>query len=292
MVHRIIEVFASLPDTSKTAILASTIASIVTFAGTLVGVIVANRGHERRLQRQLAHDKEQKKTDREMLLRKEVYLKAAEAVMAGVSAVGRHADPAIPQNKLAQEISEMGSALGKVHLIGSSETLTATSKFSVEIVSTILELTLGRLPLLEKQTLLKVMDEQIRNYGRERDRMVDLMKQLNLEGDHDPKRWDFLQRMFDFEQKLVNDTLAEQAKLRAEFQKEWMPYRQRCYDASTRLARLLVPAVKAIRQELDLPFDAHSYQELVEDSVRRQRQALDDFFRGVQEREAKEASQE
>ncbi|MGH9428465.1 MAG: hypothetical protein ACRD2L_19435, partial [Terriglobia bacterium] len=244
--------------------------------------LVTNRGHEKRLRRQLEHGREQKRLEREMSLRKAVYLEAAEAVTSSLAAFGRLADLSVPQDDLAKQFSEMTRALAKVQIIGSSATLSAVSIFSTEATSAVLELTLARQPLLGKQGQLTMMDDQIKSSGEERDRMVQLMKQLNFEGDRDTNRWQFLKDTFEYEQKRVGETLAEQAKVRSEFWKEWLDYAQRCYETSTGISQLLVPAMRSVREELGLPFDAEAYRKRVEASQQRQNQAMSEFFRRVQ----------
>jgi len=245
MLQQVVELFARLPDTLKAVI----IASVVTFVGTsvaalvaLIGVLVTNRGHEKRFRRQLEHDQEQKRLEREMSLRKEVYLDAAEAIMSSLAALGRLADVAVPQDELAKQFSEMTGALAKVHIIGSSATLSAVSIFSTELTSAVLDLSLARYPLLQKQAQLKIMEDQ-------------------------------------------TQSSAEQSKIRSEFENEWLAYVQRCYETSTRLSQFLVPAMRSVREELDLPFDAEAYERLVEASLHRQNQAMREFLRRVQEQQ-------
>ena len=53
---------------------------------------MTNRASDRRLRAQLDHDRELKARERELSLRNDVYLAAAEAVSAGFYAVARFAD--------------------------------------------------------------------------------------------------------------------------------------------------------------------------------------------------------
>jgi len=284
-VDTIVKALAALPDTSKAAI----VAAVVTFLGTLaaaiaalVGILFTNRGHERRFQRQLRHDQAQKKIERDMLLRKEVYLEAAEALVNGLSIIGRHPDLSVPQQQLGQEISDLRGAFAKVSMIGSSETVTAVSTYSTELTATVLELSLARFPILQKQNRLAVLGEQIKAFGAERDRMVELMKQLNFAGDREPARWEFVQKTFEFEAKRAEDTRTSQNALDAELRGEWLVYMQRCFEALFRMSPLLLPAIRAVREELGLGFDEDHYKRLVETNLSRQRQVVKEFMDGLQ----------
>ncbi|MGH7146517.1 MAG: hypothetical protein ACREIJ_01260 [Nitrospiraceae bacterium] len=66
---------------------------------TLGGILLTNHFHDRRLQTQLAHDRNLKNREREMSLRKDLYLAATKAASAGLIAVGRYANFEIPFDK-------------------------------------------------------------------------------------------------------------------------------------------------------------------------------------------------
>lgn len=83
----------------------------------LSGVILTNRAHDRRLRVQLDHDKAMKNRDREMGLRKEVYLAALEALSAGLTAITRHNDLAIDHDKLLEDYVGKSPVLGKIHVV-------------------------------------------------------------------------------------------------------------------------------------------------------------------------------
>ena len=84
---------------------------------SLSGVALTNRANDRRLHAQLAHDRQIKDRERELTLRKDVYLAAAEAISAGLMTVGRFADLEIPHDKLTEIYLEKSPAIAKVHVI-------------------------------------------------------------------------------------------------------------------------------------------------------------------------------
>lgn len=284
MLKAFTDFFVQLPETTKAAVVASLVTLLGTFAAAIaafIGVYVTHRGHEHRFKAQLQSEKDKSKVDREMTLRKEVYLGAAEAIIAGLGVVARHADLSVAQDELAKEFTEKRSAMAKVHLIGGEETLNAVTAFTVELGAAILKLSLGRYPLLQMKSRLKILADQIQAFGQERDRMVQLMKELNFAGNAEAHRWNFVQNTFDFEQKRVSDAIVEQKTLSAQLRDQWLPYTASCYDASARISKLLVPAIKAVRSELGLPFDVTSYEVLVAESMKKQDQALKDFLGSI-----------
>lgn len=277
----IIKIFTELPDTSKAAI----IAAIITFLGVVIaataafiGVFVTHRGHEKRFSRQLGHDKEVKRIEREMALRKEIFLDAAEAIVAGIGAVARFADLKVPHDELTKEFNEKRSAIAKVHIIAREETVYAVSAFMDELSATLIRLSLARQPLIQMQSRLKILEDQIQAFGKEKDRLVELMKQLNFEGNTEQHRWDFVKNTFEFEDKRANEANQEHQSLTLNLRTVHLNFLEACYESSAQISKLLIPAVREVRSELELPFDESRYRQMIENSSNQQTQLIKEFI--------------
>lgn len=277
----IIKIFTELPDTSKAAI----IAAIITFLGVVIaataafiGVFVTHRGHEKRFSRQLGHDKEVKRIEREMALRKEIFLDAAEAIVAGIGAVARFADLKVPHDELTKEFNEKRSAIAKVHIIAREETVYAVSAFMDELSATLIRLSLARQPLIQMQSRLKILEDQIQEFGKEKDRLVELMKQLNFEGNTEQHRWDFVKNTFEFEDKRANEANQEHQSLTLNLRTVHLNFLEACYESSAQISKLLIPAVREVRSELELPFDESRYRQMIENSSNQQTQLIKEFI--------------
>lgn len=286
MIEAIAQFFDKLPATSQSAI----VASLVTLCGAilaatiaLIGILITHRGNERRLLKQLDHDRQQKRVDREMELRKEVYLGAAEAIDAGLVVLSSYANLEKTPDELFREFYAKRGALSKVHLIAKESTVTAVLAFSIEFGEEIKRLSLLRQPLTQAWVRLEFLGGQIQFFGKERDRMVDLMKQLNFEGNNDPHRWDFVRNTFEFEKKRVDDAIAEQLSLDAKLKNDWAVFASECFSATNRVSRLVAPAVKAVRDELELPFDYEVYRATIDESLRRQQDSMIVYLNRLQQ---------
>ena len=111
--------------------------------------------------------------------------------------------------------------------------------------------------------------------------MLDLMTQYNLEGTKDERRWGFLNSNYQFEQKRITDTLQQHDQLAATFYTEQLAYMQECTESSAHLARLLIPTVVAVREELDLPIDEAIYRQVVEEGLLKQQVVLREFVEHI-----------
>ena len=185
----------------------------VTLLATLSGVFVANLSQNKRLRAQLAHEREMKNREREMSLRKDVYLEVAEAVYAGLLAVNRFANLETPQEKVIEGYLDKAPSLAKVHIIAKEETVKALVAFSAALDTLFVRLFARRGPLVSEKQKIDALITQADITDKENSRTLELIKQYNLEGLTDQNRRDWLQRNFDFEQKQSKAARQEAASL-------------------------------------------------------------------------------
>ena len=249
---------------------------------SLSGVILTNRAHDRNLQAQLAHDRILKNREREMSLRKDVYLAAAEAVSAGLFAVSRFANLEIPPEKLTEGYLDKAPSIAKIHVIAKETTARAVVNFSAELSATFLRLFTRRLPLLQQKQQIDFLNSQIDTCNREQSRLLELQKQYNLDGLRDQHRWDVLHHNFEFEAERLNRTIQERDALAATLYSNQLQYMEECVAETVKLSRLLVPVIISVRKELELPIDETEYRKLMEEANAKQAESLREFVQQLQ----------
>lgn len=115
--------------------------------GTLVGSYLTNRGNDRRLREQFKHEREVKNREREMVLRKEIYMNAAEAIHAAIMVIPRLSQLEVPYDKLTNEYLSKASAMAKIHIVATEPTIKAVLSFSSELAAILMQLTARRVAL-------------------------------------------------------------------------------------------------------------------------------------------------
>ena len=165
---------------------------------SLGGVVLTNLANDRRLRAQLDHDRQIKDRDRELSLRKDVYLAAAEAISAGFVAVARFANLDVPHEQITASYMEKSPSIAKVHVIAKGDTIKAVATFAGELAAVYLRLLARRVPLVARKEQVALLGQQIASFGNERDRLVDLLKHHNLEGSADQRRQGIIERNFLF----------------------------------------------------------------------------------------------
>jgi len=249
---------------------------------SLGGVALTNRANDRRLRVQLAHDRDLRNRERELSLRKDIYLAAAEAVSAGLVAVGRFANLEIAFDKLTEEYVGKSPSIAKVHVIAREDTARAVATLTGELGATYMRLSAKRIPLIAQKQHLAFLAEQMAGFSRERDRMLELMKQYNLEGAADARRWGVIEKNFEFEQQRIAEITEQHSNLAKTIYLQQIEYAQECIGEVTRLSRLQLPALVAVRRELELPIDEAAYRKIIEDGIAKQEARMSEFFADVQ----------
>jgi len=257
---------------------------------TLGGVVLTNRGNDRRLVTQIRNDRELRAKERELVLRKEVYLAAVEGLYAGFISIGRFADLNIPDNHLASGFAEKGSSVAKVQVIANEDTARAVITLASELQAIVLTLLTMRMPLTVMRAQIAQQDSLFATFGKEHDRIIELMKQYNLEGKSDQRQWATLQQNFQFEGSRIKTALESKSKIGAQLIAGQLELAQECFDAISRLSLLLVPAVIAIRKEIELPFDDIAYRQMVEVMVEKQNERIAKFLHELESFSASQAA--
>ena len=220
---------------------------------SITGVALTNRASDKRLRAQFEHEQKQKATDREMVLRKEIYLAAAEAVSAGFGAVGSFANLDIPNDKITANYSEKAPAIAKADVIAKTKMMRALGNFSSELNTIFFKLFARQFELIKEKNLIAALDVRIDAFGKARDRYLELIVQFNIDGLVDAKRWQTLSNNFEFEQKRANEAIAHHSEFGNSLYDKQLEFMQECISESEILGKLVTPLLAAVREELELP---------------------------------------
>lgn len=253
---------------------------VVAGAGfSILGVSLTNKASQKRLFAQFEHESKSKRKDREMALRKEVFLSAAEAISTGIDVIGRFANFDIPNGEVTQPYLDKLPSIAKVHVIGQTAVVLAVTKFTSRLGALYVELFAQRHVLMNQLGEIRLLDDQISQFGKERDKILEMIKQFNIDGHADQRKWDTLQRSFDFEQKRVREFLTKRSELAADLQPKHMEFMRLGMSRASELGAMVVPLLASVRDELELPLDMQAYEQVISESYAIQQGAIDAFVR-------------
>ncbi len=264
-----------------TTLLGALIAGLFALSASILTLVFTNRGHNQRLQKQLDHDQKLKTREREMALRKDIYLAAAEAASAGLVAVGRFANFDIPHDKVTEGYFDKAPSITKVHIIANEETVRAVTNFSINLNAVFLRLSVKRLQLIGQKQQIGFLRAQGDMSLQENSRTLELIKQYNIEGIADPRKLNVLQQNFEFERARGEQVRREADTLDASLIPRQLEFLEEVYDETIKLGRLLTPPLVSIRKELELPIDETEFRRISEEAIAKQVESLKEFIRDL-----------
>jgi hypothetical protein len=269
--QKMVDLLSQVPDIVWAALLASFL--------TLGGVLITNRNSRIQKLAELQHDANQRDREREMALRRDVYLAAAEAISKGQNILTRLIELNVSDQELGAEFIRDSAAIAKIQVVGTNSTVQAVSAFSQELGAAYLELLLKRVPLIERKNEIELLTKFINRSQTELDRYINLMKQLNLEGNVDRRVWEVIENNVEYEQEQQAQHTEKQQKLWAKQNPEHLQFAELCFGRFMAVSKLIPPTVFAAREELELPIDREAYLEAFNKNLEKGNEIFKSFLR-------------
>ena len=169
-------------------------------------------------------------------------------------------------------------AIAKVYIIAKEETVRVVADVEFALSDSILRLTVRRVPLVIQRQELTLLDTQIADFGKERDRWLEEMKLHTLSGSVDQQRWKTIEGNFQFESQRVSETLAKRGNVASDLYAKQLEFARECMHESLQLSGLILPAITAMRKELGIPTDDKAFTEIFRTSIEKQKENLADFL--------------
>lgn len=248
---------------------------------SIIGINATNKASDKRLMRQFDNDREQKTKDREMTLRKEIYMDASEALSAGMMCISKFANLNLSYDEITKEYMEKAPSIAKVHVIAKIETIDAIANFTVELGLIFIKLANTRIELIKQKNEIDSLTPQIEEIEIETDRLFDILKNENIEGISNKSRWDALKSNLNLEQKKLIELAENKASLSELFLPKQIDFMRECFSYAAPLQKLQLPILIAIRSELEFDFNDLKYQKIIEDGIKKQIDALGDFMNDI-----------
>ena len=248
---------------------------------TLLGIFLTNRANDSRLRLQFQNDRELKNREREMTFRKDTYAAAAEAIAVSVGALSKFSELSFSPKELSETYLEQSPALAKVNLVAGEDTIRALANFGTGFSGAFFRLTQQRMALNVLQEQIAAKAALVRGFEKTRDAMIELMRHHNIDGVQDPRRFEAIQKNFEFEAGRIATTNQELQGMIAELAAKHIPFARECFVESVRLNQLIIPLMVASRMELELPISEEQYAEILHQARSRVEGQLDEFIKNV-----------
>lgn len=253
------------------------IAALIALSGVMLTIWVQGK----RLAAQFQHDRGLKDRDREMSMRKEIYLAAAEAIAVGIHSLGNFNNVKVPTEDLLKDYLGKVPALAKTYVIATVETVQAINGFTNAMTSAHLKLQLLRAPLIEMHSALLDCDKMLARAEKDRDEMLDLIRRHRIDLEDSGPKFEVLNEHFDFAQKQIESISQKRQQLAIQLQRKQMEMITPWRAENAEVSRVLIPVIVSIRKELNLPIDEANLRIMIEASISRISLAHSDFIKSV-----------
>jgi len=275
----IFESLEALLESIPAAVYAATTASTI----TLAGLWLQNRGESARNIQRLDHDALQRDREREMTMRREVYLKAAEAMAHAQEYLAGLANTDVSPQQHEAIIKGVGADLNKVHIVGSMQTVKTIVEANQFFAHAVSDLSIHKFPITRITHEIEFEQMIIDSASARRDEALANMKEMNRSSTNNPKLWDVQNKIFNDEQKDIDEAFAKKEHLQRQLAQHQMDFLKRCAKAGLELGKLVVKANLAIRRELELHLDADEYLNLMRQSHETLGREVDDFHQKMKQ---------
>ena len=248
---------------------------------TIIGVVLTNASNIKRLRIQQDYEREMKNKERDLSLRKEVYLAAMEAISAGMVSIGRFSELDASPYELMRSYTAKSPALSKVTIVGQNDTIKAVVEFNQELTRTFIRLSTKRSKLDPLQKRITTLEGQISQLSDERDRLASRLENFD---DSQASKNETIQQHSERIEARWNELQETLSGLHERFYRLLMDLVDLCIQEISKLDILLVKVISLMRSELDLPFDEARYLDLIKSN----HQKLAEFMQSHHLEEASE----
>lgn len=235
--------------------------SIPEFIWPLIAVVIGGMLTWMPLHWQLEHDSRERERERQMSVRRDVYLSAAEKFGQQLAYLANfYNNWARFDNKTEPLPQGYLEAVARIQVIGSNETLAALNRFDDFVSEAFAELTPQIIELALLRTKFVRLSELTTNTQAEVAESVEQMKAYNLQGIKDDEKWSTIKYNTDMAQSRENKLMEELKKIAAELIRLSSDLAPKCLQKALPAHELLIPLMGAIRKELNLAFDEKAYR--------------------------------
>jgi hypothetical protein len=246
--------------------------------GTLRATKITNRSNDMRFERQLEHDSGQKSKDRAAVLRREVYLKAAEEIAEVSGFLGQLAT-VDPTDTRAMSAGMLGffKATAKVSLVASENTRKKVAELSGAYGRLFIELMSDASEAHRLKVDINVNRGAYEAVNSERVRILSAMRDAN-ENAESKYKFQALSSSFDSTAAQIDEISAEFSKLSDKHNDALAAYGASAGRKIASLAELQAEVAALLRGELDLDVDVEAMKAQFREQSDKALATGDEFF--------------
>ncbi len=256
----IVSAIQSIPEVIWTAVLGSVL--------TLAGVVLNNRHHREEQKAQREHDSAECDRQRKFDTRAEVYLRAAAEMSHAQQHLGNLVNLDLAKTNAGEALSELLASTNQAVLIATDETAAAINHFLSAYMTAFFKLLPKLLPIQNARSDRDIENSTYEIHNSEVQRIVATMTHLNETNAHDQANWDALERNFTFNQERAREAAENRSEAWERINRFTLEYMDAIVEEVQEITWATLPALVAIRKDLEISSNIDAYRVQYEDRLR------------------------
>ena len=229
---------------------------------TIIGVTLTNISNTKRLRIQHEHEVALRNKERDLNMRREVYMDAMEAISAGITAISRFSELSETPEALMQSYSSLSSKLGKVTIVGQNETIETLANFQLEVNGAFLRMSAKRDKFDGILHYSQATEAEIEKLKGKLTQLTTHFTQAKVNQEYDlSQRY---QAEIDALQNDLTDLQNQEEDIGNQLMRTVANLVQTSMAEVSALNKLLVPLISLMRTELELPFNSEHFARILE----------------------------
>lgn len=225
------------------------------FIGGIASALIiswfANRHSLQQQKHQLHHEADQHRIERQVQMRREVYLEAAGAFVRMAACLGRGTNPSAALDTFDRVAEDFNVQVSRVLLIASNITIPTITAAQRAYMTEFMGMLRERHPSVLRQQDLDLSIRVSSDMREERRQYIDLMKSYQLDGVQDPRKWAAVRQHVDFLSERIQAETASWEILQREQQQDLSKLYVTVPQRAIHLLEFQNRALVAIRADLE-----------------------------------------
>lgn len=266
----IIELISKVPNVIWSAIIASCL--------TFLGVFLTNKGNEKRQAALLEHERNKYQSEHKLALKKEVFLDVARSFADVLGVIPKLMNLEFTQKDIETKIEDHSGIVAKSYLAAKEESVAAILNYSAETAEVFIKLMKKRAVVLDHKKAIEIYQSTIDAANAEKDRIISIMRELNLQGHNNQTNFDYLNNSYETQDVVVKKSAASLVEQESILQPLYLDFAKECMSEHGRLLSMLPQMTIALRGELDNDENSQIFIQALNNNIKRMNIAFNGLF--------------
>jgi hypothetical protein len=261
---------SKVPDVIWSAVIASGL--------TFLGVLWTNKGSEKRQDTLLEHEKRKFQDEQKLVLKKEVFLNLASSFANVLEIIPKLSNLDFSQKEIEMQIKNHSGIVAKSYLVANESTVSEILNYSVEITESLIPLMLNRAIVLDHKMASYIYQSTIESSNNEKNRIITMMQEFNLQGRSDKKIFDYLTKSYEIQNDIVEKSTKSKEVEENILRPLLIEFTKKCIEKQARLISLSSPMIIALRKELGSDSEPEAFKKALNKNIERMNSIFDRLF--------------